>query len=83
MIKNLEIDEAVLKQLEAIAKARAMSLRNLIREILSDAAKDAIPLCCPTRFTQKTHDFGAHIEAPWTLLGELESEEYVGKDRKK
>ena len=81
MIKNLEIDEAVLKQLEAIAKARAISVRNLIREILGEAARNAVPLCCPARFTQKTHDFGAHIEAPWTLLAELESEEYVGKKK--
>ena len=83
MIKNLDIEEGVVKQLEVIAKARAMSVRSLMREILTQAARGGVPLCCPARFSQKTHDFGAHVEAPWTLLAELESEEHVRKYAKK
>jgi hypothetical protein len=83
MVKSVDIDEAVVKQLEAIAKARAISVRSLMREILTQAARDTVPLCCPARFIQKTHDFGSHVEAPWTLLAELESEEHVQKYAKK
>jgi hypothetical protein len=27
----------------------------------------------PTAFTQKVHDFGTHLESPWTLLADLET----------
>ena len=33
------------------------------------------------RFTQRVHDFGTHIETPWTLLADIESEEHFRNTR--
>jgi len=81
MITNLDIDDALAAQLESAAKARGISTREFIRNALRQAL--SVPAqVIPTRFVQRAHDFGTHIESPWTLLVDIESEEHFRKDRK-
>ena len=82
MITNLELDDELARKLESLAKARGVSLRTFIGDLLAQAAETSF-ITAPSRFTQKVHDFGAHVDAPWTLLAELESEEYILKYSKK
>jgi len=77
MITNLEIDNRLAAQLESAAKARGISTRQFIREVLRQAVANPTPSPAPTRFVQKVHDFGTHIETPWTILVDIESEGYT------
>jgi len=82
MITSLEIDDALAADVEAAAKSRGLSFREFTRAALRQAV--AAPATgAVQRFMQKTHDFGTHIEAPWTALADLETEDYTGKHLKK
>jgi predicted CopG family antitoxin len=86
MVKNLDIDDAAAEQLEGMAKARGISFSELVREIINEAIRKQLPQLpqgTTSQFRQKVHDFGAHLEAPWTVLADIESEEYVRKYAKK
>lgn len=83
MITNLEIDDHLAAQLEAAAKKRGISAREFIRGALRDALATPGAGSAPARFEQRVHDFGTHIESPWTILVDVESEEYIRKYSRK
>ena len=80
---SLEIDDALAVQLEKTAKARGISTREFIRAALVQALKESGASVKPTRFIQRVHDFGTHIESAWTILVDIESEEHFRKYSRK
>jgi hypothetical protein len=82
MTLNVEMDETLAASIEAAAKARGVSQRDFVRQALQHAASQPVTARCAP-FFQKVHDFGAHVETPWSVLAELESEEYVQKYARK
>ena len=83
MKTNLEIDDKLAAQLESAAKARGISTREFIRGALRQALNESGASVKPTRFAQRVHDFGTHIETPWTILVDIESEEHFRKYSRK
>jgi hypothetical protein len=83
MTTNLDIDDALAAQLDAAAKARGISTRDFIRNALRQALSTGGQSVKPTRFVQRVHDFGTHIESPWTVLVDIESEEHFRKYSRK
>ena len=78
MIVRLEIGGDLLTQAEAAARAQGIEFKEFVNTALRAAVAQA-QFVAPTAFTQKVHDFGTHIESPWTILVDIESEEYVLK----
>ena len=71
---TIEIDDQLAEHLEAAAKAKGVTLREHIHQVLRQSiAAGGAPgstVChVPVR------DFGAHVENPWLALAEIESEE--------
>ena len=83
MIKRLEIDDALGAQLEAAAKARGISMHEFMRQALRQAVSTPAHAVAPARFVQRVHDFGTHIESPWTVLVDIETEEHLRKYSRK
>jgi hypothetical protein len=83
MITSLEIDDALAAQLESAAKARGITTRDFIRGALTQAVSAPLRKLTPTRFGQPVHDFGTHVESPWTILVDTEVEEYFRKYSRK
>jgi hypothetical protein len=83
MITNLEIDDALVAEIESAAKARGISAREFIRGALRQAVDAPRGSVRRTRFAQKVHDFGTHVESPWTVLVDIQSEEYARKCNRK
>ena len=79
MITNLDLDDKLASEVESAAKARGLSMREFIRMALRRAIDSPAPPGGPAHFKQRVHDFGTHIESPWTLLADIETEEYVLK----
>lgn len=73
---SLNIDESLFKKLESLSKRKGTTIQQCIAELVEGhgVAENEPGL---ERFSQKVHDLGAHIENPWTLLAELESEAYL------
>lgn len=82
---KLEIENDLAAQLEAAAKARGVSLRDYVAGVLKDTVSRGAPVPVPpvAPYVLKTYDFGVHIESPWTVLADLESQEYAPKVNKK
>lgn len=78
----LEIDSGLAAKIEAAAKARGISTREFVRAALLHALKASSAAGGKARFVQRVHDFGIHIEVPWTLLSDLESDDYAMRFRK-
>ena len=81
MIVPLDLPENLVKRLEDVAKASGISFRDLMLEALQSAVqieRRAVSLV----FTQRVHDFGTHLESPWTALSELETESYTSAHEK-
>ena len=83
MITNLEIEEGLAAQLETAAKARGITPREFIRGALLHALSAPAQSPGRARFVQRVHDFGTHLETPWTLLVDIESEGYLRKYSRK
>jgi hypothetical protein len=83
MMTNLEIDEALASEVETAAKTRGVSTREFIRSALQQAIEAPFVPAKPAPYVQRVHDFGTHIESPWTILVDIESEEYVLKYSRK
>ena len=85
MKPHVEIDETLAAQLESAAKARGMSFRDFVSGVLKDSVAQSTAAAPPPppRYVLRTFDFGVHIESPWTVLAELESQEYAPKVNKK
>lgn len=72
MILRLEVDGDLITQAEAAAKARGLAFNEFVVVALRSAVAQT-KFTPPSAFTQKTHDFGAHLESPWSLLADLET----------
>jgi hypothetical protein len=83
MMTNLEIDDSLAAEIESAAKERGVSTREFIRNALRKAVAAPGVKVKPMRFEQRVHDFGTHIESPWTILVDIESEEYIHKYSRK
>ena len=83
MITNVELDDSLAEQVESAAKAQGLSTREFIRGALRQALANPAQIVAPPAFVQRVHDFGTHLESPWTLLVDLETEKYVRKNSKK
>ena len=76
MIVRLEIEGDLLTRVEAVARAQGIEFKEFVNAALRTAVAEAkfVP---PAYFSQKVHAFGAHIESPWTLLADLETNAVV------
>jgi hypothetical protein len=72
MIVRLEIEGDLLSQVEAAARGQRIEFKEFVSSALRNAVAQA-KFVAPTKFTQKVHDFGTHLESPWTLLADLET----------
>jgi hypothetical protein len=76
MIVPVDLKEELLGRAEASAKAQGVSFREFVAAALENAVVNSRPTT-PRRFVQRTHDFAAHLESPWTVLAEVEGEAYA------
>ena len=72
MIVRLEMEGELLTQVEAAARGQGIEFKEFVNGALSAAVAQA-KFVAPATFTQKVHDFGTHLESPWSLLAELET----------
>jgi len=72
MIVRLEIEGELLSQAEAAARGQGIHFKEFVSAALRQAVADSKAVA-PAAFTQKVHDFGTHLESPWTLLADLET----------
>ena len=72
MIVRLDIEGDLLSQVEAVARGQGIEFKEFVNTALRAAVAQA-KFVAPSTFTQKVHDFGAHLESPWTLLADLET----------
>ena len=72
MIVRLEIDGNLLSEVEAAARAQGIDFKEFVHTALRNAVSHA-QFITPAPFSQKVHDFGLHLESPWTLLADLET----------
>lgn len=72
MILSLEVSGDLMTRVEASAKAQGVSFQEFVTNALHSAVAQtkSVP---PRIFSQKVHDFGTHLENPWTLLSDLET----------
>lgn len=78
---TVEIEPDLAAKVEAVAKSRGLSVREFVSAALRQAI--AAPAGQPAQFVQKAHDFGVHLECPWTILADMETEEYVRRFARK
>jgi hypothetical protein len=76
MPTRIELDDELSARLGPMAKARGISLRELVRELLRQALA-APPKQALSRYTLRAHDFGADLENPWAVFAELETQDYL------
>lgn len=72
MILRMEVEGNLITQAEAAAKARGLGFNEFVSVALRSAVAQT-KFTPPSSFTQKVHDFGSHLESPWSLLAELET----------
>ena len=83
MKPRVEIEDDLAAQLESAAKARGMSFKEFVSGVLKESVTQNVAAPPPPLYTMRTYDFGVHIESPWTVLADLESQEYAPKANKK
>ncbi len=76
MIVPVDLPDDVLQQVQAVARAQGIPFRDFVANALKAAAE--LPSAAASKsFVQKAHDFGTHLESPWTVLAEIETEDYT------
>ena len=83
MNTRLEIDTELATRLEAAAKARGVTLKDFVADVLKETVNQDPPTAPPAPYVLKTYDLGGHIESPWTVLADLEVQEYSRTTSKK
>ena len=73
MSKSVNINELLFSDLERTARSQGISVTGFIEQTL----RAAVPSPSTGPFTQRVHDFGVHLEAPWTVLSEIETDAYT------
>lgn len=69
---RVEVEDELVAQTEAAAKQQGVSFKDFVATALRGAVAQA-KFATPPVFTQKEHDFGTHLESPWSLLADLET----------
>lgn len=72
MMLRVEIEDELMARSEAAAKQQGVSFKEFVSTALKTAVMQA-KFATPPVFKQKVHDFGAHLESPWSLLADLET----------
>jgi hypothetical protein len=72
MILRLDVSGDLMTQVEMAAKAQGVSFQEFAISALKGAVVQT-GFVNPLPFSQKVHDFGAHLESPWTILSDLET----------
>ena len=72
MMLRVEVEDALLAQSETAAKQQGVNFKEFVSTALKSAVAQA-KFATPPVFTQKVHDFGTHLECPWSLLADLET----------
>lgn len=75
---RLEMEDELIAQVEASAKAQGLGFKDFVATALRSAVAQT-KFTAPQTFTQKVHDFGTHLENPWSLLAEMETNALVPK----
>ena len=78
MSKSVEIDDELFASLERLASSKGAS----VGVVVEQALRAVVPAGLQGRFTQRVHDFGGHLESPWTVLSEIESDAYTIRQKK-
>ena len=84
MIVPVDLPDDLLQRVEASAREQGISFREFVASALQAAVAPAPGKRSsrPRRFSQRVHNFGTHLESPWTVLAELETDEYTGRKQK-
>jgi hypothetical protein len=72
MMLRVEIEDELIAQSEAAAKQQGVNFKEFFSTALKVAVAQA-KFATPPVFTQKVHDFGVHLDSPWSLLADLET----------
>lgn len=81
MIVPIDLPDDLFQRVEASAREQGIGFR----EFVAGALQSALALPRPARpktFAQRVHDFGTHLESPWTALAEVETDDYTSRYRK-
>ena len=84
MIVPVDLPDELLQQIQASAREQGVPFREFVATALQAAAtrpKGDRPARSKA-FSQRVHDFGVHLDSPWTALAEIETEDYASRDRK-
>ena len=85
MIVPIDLPDALLQRVEASAREQGVPFREFVANALQAAVASASGKR-PARakaFSQRVHDFGTHLESPWTVLAELETDEHTSSKNRK
>jgi hypothetical protein len=83
MIVPVDLPDDLLQQVQASAREQGVPFREFVASALQTAAaKKGGGRGSSKVFSQKVHDFGIHLESPWTALAEIETEDYTSRGRK-
>lgn len=72
MILRVEVEDELVAQSEVAARSQGLKFDAFVAGALRTAVSQA-KLTAPGPFAQKVHDFGTHLESPWSLLADLET----------
>lgn len=72
MIIRVEVDDDLATKVEVAARGQGIQFDAFVASALSVAVSQA-QLTAPGPFVQRVHDFGTHLESPWSLLADLET----------
>ena len=72
MIVRVQVEDDLLARVEVAASSQGVQFDAFVASALRVAVAQ-VQLTAPIRFVQKVHDFGTHLESPWSLLAELET----------
>ncbi|HEX7862929.1 MAG TPA: hypothetical protein VF773_21530 [Verrucomicrobiae bacterium] len=72
MIIRVEVEDDLAAQVEVAARTQGIQFDAFVASALGVAVSQA-QLTAPGPFVQKVHDFGTHLESPWSLLADLET----------
>jgi hypothetical protein len=78
MSTSVDLDDRLFVDLQRAARGKGIPVRAFIEQAL----RDLLPAPTNGPFVQRVHDFGAHLESPWTVLSEIESDAYTSSDAK-
>ena len=85
MIVPVDLPDELLQRVEAAAREQGVPFREFVAAALQTAVSSpgGKRSTRSRSFSQRVHDFGTHLESPWTVLAELETDKYTSRDSKK